>query len=113
MQSGNQDRPDIFDLEIKKPDLLYETVVEVDQRVRMVVLEVLDVEVLRPRLQTILDQGIRSLAVVFMYAYASEHESASAHPGPVCYRKKRAPCPPGDRFRILTPGGGGFGKKQA
>ena len=35
LQIGNQDRPDIFDLEIKKPDLLYESVVEVDERVRM------------------------------------------------------------------------------
>jgi len=98
LQIGNQDRPDIFDLEIKKPDLLYETVLEVDERVRMlregeerpsqpvvtgitgegmVVLEALDVEALRPRLQEIRDRGIRSLAVVFMHAYAwPEHELA-------------------------------------
>ncbi|BBO69907.1 5-oxoprolinase [Desulfosarcina alkanivorans] len=96
LQIGNQDRPAIFDLEIKKPDLLYETVLEVDERVRMlrddeatpaepvvqgitgermVVLEALDVEALRPRLQAILDRGIRSLAVVFMHAYAwPQHE---------------------------------------
>ena len=30
---GNQSRPDIFDLEIKCPDVLYETVVEVDELV--------------------------------------------------------------------------------
>ena len=98
LQIGNQDRPAIFDLEIKKPDLLYETVVEVDERVRMlrddettpaepvvqgitgermVVIEALDIEALRPRLQAILDRGIRSLAVVFMHAYAwPEHELA-------------------------------------
>jgi 5-oxoprolinase (ATP-hydrolysing) len=98
LQIGNQDRPAIFDLEIKKPDLLYETVVEVDERVRMlrddertpvepvvegitgermVVMESLDVDALRPRLQAILDRGIRSLAVVFMHAYAwPEHELA-------------------------------------
>jgi 5-oxoprolinase (ATP-hydrolysing) len=98
LQIGNQDRPDIFDLEINKPDLLYETVIEVDERVRMlrddetappqpvvegitgermVVLQALDVEALRPRLQAILDQDIRSLAVVFMHAYAwPEHETA-------------------------------------
>ena len=35
LQIGNQDRPDIFDLKIRKPDLLYETVVEVDERLRM------------------------------------------------------------------------------
>lgn len=33
--SGNQTRPFIFDLEIKKPELLYERVVEVDERVRL------------------------------------------------------------------------------
>jgi 5-oxoprolinase (ATP-hydrolysing) len=98
LQIGNQDRPRIFDLKIKKPDLLYETVVEADERVRLlregesdpdqplvqgvtgerlVVLRALDVEALRPRLQAILDQGIRSLAVVFMHAYAwPEHERA-------------------------------------
>lgn len=35
---GNQSRPRIFDLEIWTPDLLYETVVEVDEEVRTVVL---------------------------------------------------------------------------
>ena len=35
LQIGNQDRPDIFDLKIRKPDLLYEAVVEVDERLRM------------------------------------------------------------------------------
>jgi 5-oxoprolinase (ATP-hydrolysing) len=32
---GNQARPAIFDLEIKKPELLYECVVEVNERVRL------------------------------------------------------------------------------
>jgi 5-oxoprolinase (ATP-hydrolysing) len=98
LQIGNQDRPDIFDLKIRKPDLLHETVVEVDERLRLlrdgegtpegsvvqgvtgerlVVREALDVDVLRPQLQKILDQGIRSLAVVFMHAYAwPDHELA-------------------------------------
>ena len=35
LQIGKQNRPRIFDLEIKKPDLLYEKVVEVDERVRL------------------------------------------------------------------------------
>jgi hypothetical protein len=33
--TGNQTRPFIFDLEIKKPELLYERVIEVDERVRL------------------------------------------------------------------------------
>ena len=32
---GNQARPDIFDLQIKRPTELYEEVVEVDERVRI------------------------------------------------------------------------------
>ena len=91
LQIGNQNRPDIFDLEIKKPDLLYETVIEVDERLRILrpnesisdrkvvqgitgdrfeIQEPLDLAVLRPRLQQVYDKGIRSLAVVLMHAYA-------------------------------------------
>jgi hypothetical protein len=33
---GNQSRPEIFDLEICRPDLLYERVIEVDERVMLV-----------------------------------------------------------------------------
>ena len=98
LQIGNQDRPHIFDLEIRKPDLLYESVIEVDERLRMlrpsesppehpvvkgitgdrlVVLQALDVEALRPKLQDAFDRGIRSLAVVLMHAYAwPDHEQA-------------------------------------
>ena len=35
LQIGNQSRPKIFDLEIRKLDLLYEAVVEVDERARI------------------------------------------------------------------------------
>jgi 5-oxoprolinase (ATP-hydrolysing) len=98
LQIGNQDRPHIFDLEIKKFDLLYEAVVEVEERLRILgpdeadledpvvqgltgerlaVLQPLDPDALRPKLQAVLDQGIRSLAVVFMHAYAwPDHELA-------------------------------------
>ncbi len=98
LQIGNQDRPHIFDLEIHKPDLLYETIIEVDERLRMlradepapaepvvegitgdrlVLLKALDVETLRPQLQAAYDHGIRSLAVVLMHAYAwPDHELA-------------------------------------
>lgn len=98
LQIGNQDRPKLFDLEIDKPDLLFEDVVEVDERLRilraeeetpdqpvvqgitgetLVVLKAPDPETLRPQLQVLLDKGIFSLAVVFMHAYAwPEHELA-------------------------------------
>ena len=35
LRIGNQDRPDIFDLKIRKPELLYEHVVEADERLRV------------------------------------------------------------------------------
>ncbi len=98
LQIGNQDRPRIFDLEIRKPDLLYEAVVEADERLRILradepepeetvvrgitgdrlaVLRPLDPEALRSKLQAVYDQGIRSLAVVLMHAYAwPDHELA-------------------------------------
>ena len=104
---GNQARPHIFDLEIKRPSRLYERVVEAAERVRlfsgvdgggsseseaateglkivtgvtgeaMLVERPLDVESLRPKLQALLDEGIRSLAVVLMHSYAfPDHEAA-------------------------------------
>ena len=36
LQIGNQSRPKIFDLEIRKLELLYEEVIEVDERVRII-----------------------------------------------------------------------------
>ncbi|MEN8200589.1 MAG: hydantoinase/oxoprolinase family protein, partial [Thermodesulfobacteriota bacterium] len=95
LQIGNQDRPNLFDLKIKKPDLLYGEVIEVDERLRLlrpdeitdsrtlkgvtgedfVVLKEPDLETLRPRLQELLERGITSLAVVFIHAYACpQHE---------------------------------------
>ncbi|TAQ89419.1 hypothetical protein B7494_g2298 [Chlorociboria aeruginascens] len=35
LEIGNQSRPNIFDLAIRKPDVLYETVVEIDERVTL------------------------------------------------------------------------------
>jgi 5-oxoprolinase (ATP-hydrolysing) len=98
LQIGNQDRPNIFDLEIRKRDLLYEAVIEVDERLRILgpdapagdapvvdgvtgerlaVLKEPDIEGLRPEFQALLGNGIRSLAIVFMHAYAwPDHEKA-------------------------------------
>ena len=99
LQIGNQSRPKIFDLEISKLDLLYEEVVEVDERVRIVredeksshnsgleivegttgekfaVLAKPDLAVVRQELNAVFEKGIRAVAVVFLHAYAfPEHE---------------------------------------
>jgi 5-oxoprolinase (ATP-hydrolysing) len=97
LQIGNQDRPDIFDLKIKKPELLYNEVVEVHERIRLlrpdekpeyeiltgitgedfVVLAQPDLKALKPQLEDLLERGISSLAVVFLHAYACpQHEQA-------------------------------------
>jgi len=96
LKIGYQERPDLFDLSIRRPDLLYEQVLEVDERVQpyhpaadmngrkiirgstgeqFIVLARPDPDTIRPRLQQMFDQGITSLAVVFVHAYACpEHE---------------------------------------
>jgi len=97
LQIGNQDRPNLFDLRVEKPELLYLEVIEVDERLRLLrqgetsseeqlegitgeyfaVLAKPDLTALKPSLQDLLNRGIRSLAVVFMHAYACpQHEQA-------------------------------------
>ncbi|KAI3326002.1 hydantoinase B/oxoprolinase [Xylariaceae sp. AK1471] len=110
---GNQSRPKIFDLAIKKPDVLYEEVVEVDERVTLEdyaedpkrnvsktnvgagtpeaaqadlimglsgeavrVLQRPTEDKIRDQLQSIYDNGIRSIAVCLMHGYTfPDHEA--------------------------------------
>ena len=49
---------------------------------KLVVVKALELEALRPQLERLLDNGIFSLAVVFMHAYAwPEHELAAVDHG--------------------------------
>ena len=77
LRIGYQARPKIFAKHIIKPDMLYERVVEVDERVRAdgTVEHAVDLETLRPQLERAFADGIRAVAVVLMHAYRySEHE---------------------------------------
>ncbi|XP_059305614.1 5-oxoprolinase 1 [Lycium ferocissimum] len=99
LQIGNQARPHIFDLTVSKPSNLYEEVVEVDERVELVldkdgigldsspslvqgvsgelvkVVKPLDEEALKPLLNALLQKGISCLAVVLLHSYTyPEHE---------------------------------------
>ncbi|MBL4826042.1 MAG: 5-oxoprolinase, partial [SAR324 cluster bacterium] len=99
LQIGNQSRAKIFDLKIQKLDLLYEEVIEVNERVRIfknsgnskldsgleivegttgeqfAVLAKPDLVVVRQELKAVFEKGIRAVAVVFLHAYAfPEHE---------------------------------------
>ncbi|MCZ4352880.1 hydantoinase B/oxoprolinase family protein [Roseovarius aestuarii] len=81
LRIGYQNRPRIFDLHIKLPELLYETVVEVSERVDAQgnVLKPLDESGTRAALKTVYDSGIRSVAIAFMHGYkATVHETRAA-----------------------------------
>ncbi len=72
-----QNRPHIFARHIVLPELLYEKVVEVDERVGAhgETIHPLNVEQTRADLQVCFDQGFRSVAIVLMHAYRyQEHE---------------------------------------
>ncbi|MFI7011456.1 hydantoinase B/oxoprolinase family protein [Streptomyces sp. NPDC050145] len=74
-----QNRPEIFAREIVLPELLYERVVEVDERVTADgdVLVPPDLDALAPQLRRLHDDGIRALAVVCMHSHRYPgHEQA-------------------------------------
>ncbi|XP_036686028.1 5-oxoprolinase isoform X5 [Balaenoptera musculus] len=91
---GTQAREDLFDLAVPMPEMLYEEVLEVDERVVLYrgepgagtpvkgrtgdLLEVqqpVDLGGLRGKLEGLLSRGIRSLAVVLMHSYTwAQHE---------------------------------------
>src|SRR6266478_2018787 len=77
LKIGHQARPKIFARHIIKPEMIYERVVEVDERVRadgMVESEP-DLATVRAELAAALAAGIQAVAIVFMHAYRySEHE---------------------------------------
>ncbi|QPJ66587.1 MAG: 5-oxoprolinase [Candidatus Nitrohelix vancouverensis] len=93
LEIGYQNRPSLFDLKIEKFPPLYQSALEIDERVQalsglnsatsrqtdatqeIVVLKPLDIEAVRAGLLNLLEQGVESLAVVLMHAYAfPEHE---------------------------------------
>jgi 5-oxoprolinase (ATP-hydrolysing) len=101
LRIGNQNRPRIFDLRISLPELLFTHVIEAEERVALtrpdiptrgaevnggtftgvtgetlLVLRPLNEEKVTQDLREAYDKGLRSVAVVFMHAYAApEHEA--------------------------------------
>src|SRR5688572_2399868 len=76
-----QARPRLFDRHIVLPEMLYERVVEADERVGAHgdVLQPLDAASLRLELQAAFDAGIASCAIVFMHGWRfTEHEQTAA-----------------------------------
>ena len=81
LRIGYQTRPNLFDRQIVLPSMLYERVVEVDERVMAdgTVLRALDAAAARPLFQAAHEDGIRSVAIVFMHGYRfPAHEQAAA-----------------------------------
>ena len=81
LRIGYQDRPDLFARHIVLPEMLYEAVAEVRERVdaRGRVLEPLDEASLTDSLHAMRASGIESVAIVLMHGYAfPEHERSAA-----------------------------------
>src|ERR1700710_2459481 len=71
LRIGYQARPKIFALEIIKPDLVYERVAEVDERVRAdgTVEREPDLDAVAAELEAAKADGIDAVAIVLMHAY--------------------------------------------
>jgi 5-oxoprolinase (ATP-hydrolysing) len=81
LEIGYQARSDIFARHIIKPELLYETVCQVSERVtaRGECLQALDREKARRDMQTVYNSGIRAIAIVLMHGYRfCDHEKQLA-----------------------------------
>ncbi|ACK65299.1 5-oxoprolinase (ATP-hydrolyzing) [Rippkaea orientalis PCC 8801] len=78
LKIGYQNRPNIFDLKITLPSMLYESVIEVDARydVNGNELKAVDTEQVYQDLKQVYEQGIRSCAIVFMHSFRyPDHEN--------------------------------------
>jgi 5-oxoprolinase (ATP-hydrolysing) len=83
LKIGKQNRSHIFELKIKKSDPLFESVLEIDERVRILpsdkveVLRSPDIEKIRGQLMRLRQDGIESLAIAFLHSYVfPDHERA-------------------------------------
>ncbi|MGH7451102.1 MAG: hydantoinase/oxoprolinase family protein, partial [bacterium] len=81
LQIGTQQRPDIFQIRIVKPSVLYQTIAEIDERISATgeILRSPNLLQVRQQLQSLLDRGIDNLAIVFLHGFAfPQHEKMVA-----------------------------------
>ena len=81
LRIGHQTRPNLFDHHIVLPSMLYERVAEVNERVMAdgTIIRNFDITTARAAMQSAYDDGIRSVAIVFMHGYRfPDHERAAA-----------------------------------
>jgi len=82
LRIGYQNRPDLFDLHIRKAGALYERVIEIDERVvpekdgnGFEILQSLDAKAARVEMVKLKAEGIEAIAIVLLHAYQFfEHE---------------------------------------
>lgn len=80
LRIATQARPKLFERHIQLPELLYERVIEADERVDAQGAEIrpLDEAALRVDLQSAFDAGLRACAIVFLHGWrAPDHELAA------------------------------------
>jgi len=81
LEIGYQARPDIFAKEIIKPELLYEKIIEVDERVLAdgTIETSIDLKKLSNDISALKEDGIDSIAITFMHAWKyTDHEEQAA-----------------------------------
>ena len=71
LRIGYQDRPDIFAMKIVLPDLIYEQVIEIDERIAAhgEVLQAPDTVQVARQFAALREQGFDAIAIVLMHAY--------------------------------------------
>ena len=77
LRIGYQNRPKLFDLNIQLPELLYEEVIEIDERVAAdgTIITPLDTTKAREALSRAYGKGYRSVAIALMHGYKfTDHE---------------------------------------
>lgn len=81
LRIGYQTRPDLFALNVKRPELLYAQVAEMKERLDAAggIVRPLDMDAARADLQSAHDAGIRAVAIAGLHAYLNPaHEEAVA-----------------------------------
>ncbi|WP_343232509.1 hydantoinase B/oxoprolinase family protein [Motiliproteus sediminis] len=81
LRIGYQNRPQLFERHIQLPELLYQEVAEVEERIAAdgEIITPLAIPQARKALQSAYDRGLRSVAVVLMHGYRyHQHEQALA-----------------------------------
>lgn len=77
LRIGNQDRPRLFDLDIRKPEPLFQSVVEIEERLAANgdVLQPVDGDAVRIKLQQLKTSGIETVAICLLHSFANpRHE---------------------------------------